>query len=127
MGAGIHQTSFNGKALAEDLPTLINLLADVLRHPSFPEAPVERLRGEILTGLQYRQQDTRYRANRAFREALYPDTHPYHYSSRGTLETLPGLTTADLASFHARHYGPRGMVITIVGAVRADDAIRIIC
>jgi len=126
VGAGVHQTSFSGKALAEDLPTLIELLADVLRHPAFPQAPVERLRGEILTGLQYRQQDTRYRANRAFQEALYPDSHPYHYSSRGTLDTLPLLTTADLAQFHTRHYGPRGMVITIVGAVQAADAVSIV-
>src|SRR5689334_9957299 len=84
IGAGIHGTSFNGKALAEDLPVLIDLLGDILRYPAFPTAQVERLRGEILTGLQYRQHDTRYRANRAFRENLYPDNHPYHYSTRGT-------------------------------------------
>lgn len=126
VGAGIHSTSFNGKALAEDLPVLIDLLSDVLRNPVFPEAQVERLRGEILTGLQYRQQDTRYRANRAFREALYPDNHPYHYSTRGTLETIPKLKVDDLKAFHQRTYGPRGMIVTIVGAVKSADAVKIV-
>lgn len=126
IGAGVHTSGFNGKSLAEDLPLLIDILADVLRNPVFPESQVERMRGEILTGLQYRQQDTRYRASRAFRENLYPENHPYHYSSRGTLETIPGISLDDLKGFHQQHYGPRGMIITIVGAVKAADAVEIV-
>jgi zinc protease len=126
VGAGTHTTGFNGKALAEDLPVLIDLLADVLRYPVFPTAQVERLRGEILTGLQYRMQDTRYRANRAFRENLYPESHPYHYSTRGTLESIPGITIDDMKAFQQKYYGPQGMIITIVGAVKAQEAVEIV-
>jgi zinc protease len=126
VGAGVHTTGFNGKALAEDLPVLIDILSDVLRNPAFPKTQVERLRGEILTGLQYRQQDTRYRATRAFRENLYPENHAYHYSTRGTLETLPEIRRRDIKGFHKRHYGPAGMMITIVGAVAAGKAVDIV-
>jgi zinc protease len=125
IGAGIHGTSFNGKALAEDLPLLIDLLNDILRYPTFPERQVERLRGEIITGLQYRQHDTRYRANRAFRENLYPEDHPYHYSTRGTLQTIPAIQVGDLNTFHQRHYGPQGMILVVVGAVKAAEAVEI--
>ncbi len=126
VGAGTHTTGFNGKSLAEDLPVLVNLLADVLRHPVFPADHVERLRGEIITGLQYRQQDTRFRANRAFRDSLYPASHPYHYSTRGTLQTVPQIALADLYDFHRRYYGPQGMIVVIVGAVRAPEAVDIV-
>lgn len=126
VGAGTHTTGFNGKSLAEDLPVLVNLLADVLRHPVFPADHVERLRGEIITGLQYRQQDTRFRANRAFRDSLYPASHPYHYSTRGTLQTVPQIALADLHDFHRRYYGPQGMIVVIVGAVRAPEAVDIV-
>lgn len=126
VGAGTHTTGFSGKGLAEDLPVLIDILEDVLRHPVFPEQQVERLRGEILTGLQYRQQDTRFRAGRAFRENLYPESHPYHYSARGTLETIPGITLDDIKTFHKNTYGPKGMIITVVGAVKAADAVEIV-
>jgi zinc protease len=125
-GAGSHSTSFSGKALAEDLPLLLEILNETLRYPTFPAEQVERIKGEALTYLQYSQQDTRYRARRAFREALYPESHPYHYSTRGTLETLPGIQAADLQAFHARHYGPQGMIITVVGAVRAQDVIDLV-
>ncbi|MCS7072761.1 MAG: insulinase family protein, partial [Anaerolinea sp.] len=121
--AGMHRTSFFGKALAEDLPVLIELLADVTRNPVFPDAQVERLRGEIITGLKIYMQDTRYQANRLFHETLYPETHPYHYSIRGTVETIAALSIDDLRAFHARTFGPTGMVIVIAGAVKAAHAI----
>lgn len=124
--ARVHSTGFQGKALAEDLPTLIDILSDVLRQPTFPEPQVERLRGEILTWMQYSQQNTRYRAGRAFRETLYPTEHPYHHGVWGDGSTLPNLTVNDVRAFHQRHYGPKGMIIAIVGAVNADDAVDIV-
>ncbi|MFQ3566039.1 MAG: pitrilysin family protein [Aggregatilineales bacterium] len=126
ISAGIHRTSFYGKALAEDLTTLVDVLADVLQRPTFPPAQVDRLRGEIITGLQYRSQDTRYRANRAFHEALYPTGHPYHYSVRGSIETVSALDAAQLAAFHQQYYGPRGAIIVVVGAVHTPEAVGII-
>lgn len=126
ISAGVHRTGFFGKALAEDLPLLVDLLADVVRYPTFPDVQVERLRGEIITGLKIRQQDTRYRANRAFHETLYPADHPYSRSVRGTLETVPTLTTDKLRAFHKRSYTPRGMTIVIVGAVEPSAAVDIV-
>ncbi len=72
VSSGTFRSNFSGKGLAEDLPMLLDLLADVLRRPTFPTEQVERLKGEVLTGLAYRQQDTRARAARAFYESLYP-------------------------------------------------------
>lgn len=123
ISAGGHRTSFSGKALAEDLPTLLDILADTLRYPAFPAAQVERLRGEIVTGLRIRDQDTRYQANRVFDELLYPEGHAYRYPVRGTLDTVSGHTPATLRAFYTRHYGPRGMNIVIVGAVEPAAAV----
>src|SRR3972149_6464535 len=58
VGAGKHRTSFHGKSLAEDLGLLLDLLAEVLREPAFPEDEVERLRAERLTALNIRDPDT---------------------------------------------------------------------
>lgn len=123
ISASVHLASFAGKSLAEDLPTLLDILADTLLHPSFEAGQVERLQGEIVTGLKIRDQDTRYQANRLFDELLYPANHPYHYPVRGSLETVTRITPEDLRAFHTRHYGPRGMNITIVGAVDAEAAV----
>lgn len=118
----IHKIGLSGKALAEDLRLLLETADDILRDPVFPQDHVERLRGEKLTWLQYSNFDTRYRAAKAMREALYPDTHPYHYGAFGSEETLKRISRRDLQSFHQRHYGPRDMILVIVGAVAPQDA-----
>ncbi len=121
--AHVHKLGFSGKALAEDLSLLVDVANDALRNPVFPAEHVERLRGERLTWLQYSQFDTRYRAGRAMREALYPANHAYHYSPGGGEKTVAKLDVPDLADFHARRFGPRGMLIVVVGAVAADEAV----
>lgn len=124
--AGVHHLNYGGKALAEDLNVLVDVMADTLRYPAFPAEQVERLRGEALTWLRYGLQDTRRQAGRAFREALYQPDHPYHYAPRGTLETLPNIGVEQLRAYHQQHYGPRGLTLAIVGAVRAQEAIDLV-
>lgn len=122
VGAGTHNLSFRAKALAEDLPLLLELLAEVLQQPTFPEAEVDRLRGEKLTGLGIRDQDTESVAQMAFEELAYPG-HPYRLPSDGYRHTVERLKAKDLKRFHAGHFGPRGMLVTVVGAVPAAQAI----
>jgi zinc protease len=124
IGGGVHSTSFSGKSLAEDLPVLLSLLSDTLRNPSFPKDQVERLRGEILTGLKIRSQDTRSVANDAFRTMLYPENHPYSRDLQGRIDTITNVSLEDMAAFHRKNYGPRDMVIVIVGAVKAHEAVQ---
>jgi len=122
----VHKVGVSGKALAEDLPIILDIAADALRNPIFPKDQVERLRGERLTWLQYSSFNTRYRASRAMRETLYPDTHPYHYGTYGTDETIPNLSVDDLKDYHAKTYGPRDMIMVVVGAVDPGTAIEMV-
>jgi len=124
--SGIHTAGFSGKSLAEDLPMLLDLLADVLRNPAFPERQVERLRGEFVTGLKIREQDTRYRAGRAVRELAYPAEHPYSRAADGTIDSISHIRRQELIDFHRQHFGPQRMLIAIVGAVETEEAIQLV-
>jgi zinc protease len=126
IGGGRHTVGFSGKSLAEDLPMLLDLLADALRHPVFPAEQVERLRGQLVTAMKIREQDTRYVAGRLFRELAYPGRHPYASQSDGTLETVAAITREQLVEFHRAYYGPCNMVMVIAGAVDAEQAIRLV-
>lgn len=119
---GTHTTSFSGRALAEDLPLLLDLAADALRHPAFPPEQVERLRAQILTGLALRAQDTAEMASLAFDELVFAG-HPYARPDDGTPESIRAITRDDLAAFHQHAYGPRGMVIVVVGAIAPEEAV----
>jgi zinc protease len=118
-----HATTFGTKSLVEDLPLVLGVLADVLRHPIFPGDEIEKLRGEILTDLEERAHNTRRMAALTFHELAYPENHPYAHSLTGYAETISGLGRDDLAEFYAGGYGPQGMVVVVVGAVKTADAL----
>ena len=119
--SGTHYTSFGGRSLVEDLPLLLDIMADTLQNPTFPKDQVEKLRAQILTGLAIRAQDTSDMASLGFDELLY-EGHPYSRADEGWPETVQAITLDDLAEFHRKYYGPRGVVISIVGAVEPEKA-----
>jgi zinc protease len=120
--SGVHNTSFGGRSLAEDLPLLLTLLSESLQAPSFPVDEVEKLRSQLLTGLAIRAQDTSDMAALVFDRALYAG-HPYGRPSDGYVETVQAITRDDIENFHRLHFGPRGMVIAIVGAIEPKKAV----
>jgi len=124
-GSSTHTTAFGGKALAEDLGVLLNILADALRFPIFPVEQVERKRGQLLTHLAIRAQDTGSLAAMAFDKIVYAD-HPYSRPADGYPETVNAITRNDLAAFQRIHYGPRGMVISVVGALQPDRMVEMV-
>ena len=120
---GVHKSGFNGRSLAEDLPLLLNLLAEALTAPVFPKSEIEKLRAQLLTGLAIREEDTADMASMVFDNILFKD-HPYSRPEDGFPETIKQIKRDDLVKFHREHYGPRGMVIAIVGGVTPEDAVK---
>jgi zinc protease len=120
--SGTHFAGFGGRSLVEDLPLLLDVMADTLQNPTFPEDQVEKLRAQMLTGLAIRAQDTSDMASLVFDQLLY-DGHPYSRPDEGWPETVQSITRDDLVEFHRKHYGPRGLVISIVGAVEPKKAV----
>lgn len=116
--ANTHSISFQGKSLAEDLPTLFDLMRAALTEATFPKREIERLKAQHLTSLAIRQQDTSARAEMAFDEIVYR-RHPYRIPPEGYRKTVKSLTAADLRSFYRQFLAPQGMVIAVVGAVKA--------
>ena len=122
---GPHTAGFGGKSLAEDLPHLLALLADVLIHPVFPKNDLEKIRSQLLTGLDLRAQDTGEMASLGFDQIAYAG-HPYRLPSDGYPETIRAIKQKDLVDFHGRHFGPKEMVIVITGAVKSETALELV-
>lgn len=121
--SGIHNTGFSAKSLREDFPTMMQLLGNMLREPTFPADHLERIRAQRLTGLKEREQNPRAIADLLFTRNLYPSDHPYHYDPAGSAETIGAIQQKDIAAFHATHYAPTGGYIVMVGAMPATEAL----
>jgi zinc protease len=120
VSGGRHLTDFGGKSLTEDFGLLADVLADVLLNPVFPQNEVDKVRGQIITGLKELENDTRGLANREFRQLLFGLEHPYGRPGDGTLDSIPGIRRDDLEAFYRTYFRPEGAVIVVVGDVRAE-------
>jgi zinc protease len=122
IGGGMHVTGFSAKALTEDLSLVLDILSDILIHPTFPEREIEKLRGMFLMGLRESEEETQTQVSRATRSLLYPSEHPYSRLSSGTVETVSSLSRDDMVAFH-KLYHPSLMTISVVGDVEPDAVI----
>ena len=52
--------------------------------------------------------------------ALYPEGHPYSWSTIGSMEDLSAATLDDVAAFFRRFYAPNNAVVVVAGDVDAD-------
>lgn len=120
ISCGRHMTTFGGKSLAEDFDLLVELLLASLCSPTFPVEEVERVRGQIITGLKELEDSPRGMAQRHFRRLLYGPDHPYGRPLSGTLETVASLTRDDLLDFY-HLLQPAAGVIIVVGDVSGDS------
>lgn len=120
-GSSVQTTGFGGRALAEDLELMLNTLSDCIQWPVFPPKQFRRLKAQILTGLQLREQDTMDQASLKFDEIMFKD-HPYGLPEDGYFDTVSAIRRTDIVNFHKQYFQPQGMVICIVGAVQAKKA-----
>ncbi len=57
-------------------------------------------------------------------EALYPQGHPYSWTTIGYIEDLNRVDVNDLKRFYMRWYGPNNAVLTVAGDVNTDEVVK---
>ena len=77
-GSAPTTVSFSAQGLAEELPRIVRLLAEVLERPAFPSDELEKLRERVLGGLVREREETHALAYAALTRRLYPEGHPLH-------------------------------------------------
>jgi zinc protease len=110
-------------ALARDLATALDLVAEVARHPSFPAAELDRLRRQALAELLRRQDQPAVLAEEAQSRALYAGT-PYGALLLGDEAALESLTRDEVVAFHAACYRPSRAALLVAGDFDPETARR---
>jgi zinc protease len=120
-----HQLTVECTCLREDFDSVLELLADIITAPSFPELEVDRRKGEILTSIRQDEDNPYIRAALELMARLYPG-HPYGRPAKGTAIVVERLVRNDLVALHRDRFAPQDSSIAVVGDVetpRATDAV----
>jgi zinc protease len=105
----------SGSCLSEHAARLIDLAADVLLHPSFPDEEVARFKQRTRGTLAQQRANANFLAAEMFSQAVYGE----HPAARigPTQAALDRLKRDDLVEFHRAHYLPDRAVLAIAGDV----------
>ncbi len=104
-------------ALRTNLAASLDLFADVLLNPSFPESDFERIREETLVRMRSSKLEPNAMAARVLPPLLYGKGHPYGPlgGGSGTEASIAALTRSALSDYHARWFKPDNARLLVVG------------
>jgi zinc protease len=99
----------------------MEILADVVRRPTFKSEEVERLRQQYLDNLTLALGQPGAIARFVAARVVFGDS-PYGHPISGTPESLARLSRADIAKMHEKFYRPDNAILVIGGDLKAKDA-----
>ena len=118
-GSQLDVSSVSLSSLKENLDPALDIFADVVLNPSFPQADFQRQQRQRLARIQREKVQPVQMALRVFPQLLYGTNHAYGnpLTGSGTEATVSGMTRDDLVRFHRTWFKPNHATLVIVGDV----------
>jgi zinc protease len=124
VGASLHfdaqdqALQIQARCLKEDLPLVIDLIAEQLRMPAFSQSEFDKARQQFIGELRNEMDNVQQRSTEAFKRAVFPAGHPNHEPAIDEyLTAAQTLTLDEVKIFYRKYYGPDHMTLVLVGDV----------
>ena len=102
----------------------VELLADVVEHPAFKDADLDRVRKQRVVAIA-QQGDSPQSVALRVGPMLVFGNHPYGTPDSGTVDTVKALTREDVTGFYGAHYGPADSALSLAGDITEAEAKRL--
>lgn len=110
----------SAQVLTENRDAAIDLLRLAITQPRFDADAIERVRAQVIAGIESDALDPQTIASDTFYAAAYPD-HPYGSSLTGTLDSVAALTRDDLVAAHRNAFVRDRIYVAAVGDITAEE------
>lgn len=107
------------RMLADEQDEAFELLKLAVEKPRFDQAPIDRIRSQIVAGIVANARDPETEASRKWAEAIYGE-HPYSRPDQGTEKSLGTIAADDLRAFHKANFARDNLHVAVVGAIDAE-------
>lgn len=121
--SNLDMSSVSLSALKKNLDASLDIYADVILKPSFPEKEFERLQKEQLSRIKQEQASPVPLALRLFPALLYGKDHAYGtpLTGSGTEKSVKQITRKDLIKFHHTWFKPNNATLVVVGDITLPE------
>jgi len=116
-GANLDFATVDLNALKANVDRSLEIYADIILHPAFPQKEFTRLQKDRLAAIQREKVTPNFMALRVMPSLLYGMNHPYSgaFLTSGTEATVSKMTREDLVKFHETWFKPNNATLLIVG------------
>ena len=118
-------TAYYAKVLAEDAPLAVDIIADILQHPTFDEAELVRERAVVLQEIGQALDTPDDSIFDRFQETAYPG-QAIGRPVLGTSEIVAAIDRATLQGYMNRHYGTDSMVLAAAGKIEHEHFLALV-
>jgi zinc protease len=116
---GVSYTSVNASGLITDTAKILDLMSDVVLHPTFPASELAKYKQSEGASLEQRLANPAFLGQQGFRRVIYGDT-PMALAS-ATKESIEKISVEDLQRFHEKHYVPGNTILGVTGDFSAGE------
>ncbi|MDX2135067.1 MAG: pitrilysin family protein [Saprospiraceae bacterium] len=111
--------------LKQSLDPSLDLMADVVLNPSFPEADFTRLRNQQISSIQNEMKNPQSMVMRVMPELLYGKDHPYGMPFTGTGDeaSVQAMTLADVRNHYNTWVRPNNATIVVTGDITMPELV----
>jgi zinc protease len=111
-------------SLSRDLEVLLDVLAEVLLSPVFPEEELEKERMRLVGVIREQQDQTSVRAFEAASRRIYPPGHPFHRRRvEERIAAVESVSRDELVRFYDDRYGAETLLLVLVGDVDSEKIL----
>ena len=118
-------TCYHARFLSEYLEEAVDVLSDLLLHPTFPAAEIEREKSVVLDELRDSKDVPEELAFDTFEEFLYPD-NSIGKPILGNETSINGFSPEALSAYLDRNYSPENTIIVAAGFVDHQALVKLI-
>ena len=118
-------TCYHARFLSEYLEEAVDVLSDLLLHPTFPLAEIEREKSVVLDELRDSKDVPEELAFDTFEEFLYPD-NSVGKPILGNETSISGFTPEALTAYLDKNYSPENTIIVAAGFVDHQKLVNLI-
>lgn len=115
-------TMYTARVPGEDLSTVMQVFADMVRRPLFDPVEIEKERGVIIEELSATRDEPQEWVNLLIDETMWPDL-PLGRDDAGNIASVKRITRQDLLAYLGDFYRPNALIISVAGNIDTPRVI----
>lgn len=123
INAGGRNTTIRVSTLVKNLDATLMLMLDMMLNPAFEERDFNRVKNQLIQGLEQGNKDARTLATKAQKQVTYGMNSRIGLADEGTIQTVSEITLEDIKQFYKTYFSPKHASLVIVGDISKNELL----